>query len=161
MSKMLLNSLIKWGTHFNGFKRGITKNTYCWICNTEMNLQNWLSHRRKMFSFYQKNIFTCLQTRIICIMVLLVKNSPASAGDLRDAGSIPGSGRSPAGRHGNPLQYSCLENPMDRGDWRAIVHGARKTWAQLKQFSTYTVSIVIGENQLPFSTFFLAKTLRY
>ena len=136
MSKMLLNSLIKWGTHFNGFKRGITKNTYCWICNTEMNLQNWLSHRRKMFSFYQKNIFTCLQTRIICIMVLLVKNSPASAGDLRDAGSIPGSGRSPAGWHGNPLQYSCLENPMDRGAWRATVHGVTKNRIQLKRLST-------------------------
>ena len=45
----------------------------------------------------------------------MVKNPPASAGDIRDMGSIPGSGRSPGGGHGNPLQYSCLENPMDRG----------------------------------------------
>ena len=45
----------------------------------------------------------------------MVKNPPANAGDIRDSGSIPGSGRAPRGGHGNPLQYSCLENPMDRG----------------------------------------------
>ena len=50
-------------------------------------------------------------------VVLVVKNPPANAEDIRDAGSIPGSGRSPGGGHGNPLQYSCLENPMDRGAW--------------------------------------------
>ena len=55
-------------------------------------------------------------------VVLVVKNPPANAGDIRDEGSIPGMGRSPGGGHGNPLQYSCLENPMDRGAWRAIVH---------------------------------------
>ena len=48
-------------------------------------------------------------------MVLVVKNPPANAGDLRDTASIPGLGRSPGGGHGNPLQYSCLENPMNRG----------------------------------------------
>ena len=48
-------------------------------------------------------------------MVLIIKNQSASAGDIREAGSIPGSGRSPGGGHGNPLQYSRLENPMDRG----------------------------------------------
>ena len=48
------------------------------------------------------------------------KNPPANTGDARDAGSIPGSGRCPGGRHGNPLQYSCLENSMDRGAWQAI-----------------------------------------
>jgi len=52
-------------------------------------------------------------------VVLVVKNSPANAGDL---GSIPGSGRSPGGGHGNPLQYSYLENPKDRGAWQATVH---------------------------------------
>ena len=55
-------------------------------------------------------------------MALAVKNLPANAEDLRDAGSIPGSGRSPGGGHGNPLQYSCLENPMDRGAWWNTVH---------------------------------------
>ena len=47
----------------------------------------------------------------------MVKNSPANAGDIRDVGLIPGQGRSPGGGHSNPLQYSCLENPMDSGDW--------------------------------------------
>ena len=53
----------------------------------------------------------------------MVKNPSASAGDIRDLGSIPGLGRSPGGGHGNPLQYSFLENPMDRGAWRATVRG--------------------------------------
>ena len=55
-------------------------------------------------------------------VILVVKNPPASAGDIRDAGSIPGLGRSPGEGNGNPLQYSCLENPMVRGVWQAIVH---------------------------------------
>ena len=57
----------------------------------------------------------------------MAKNLPASAGDIREKGLIPGSGRSPGGGHGNPLQYSCLENPMDRETWRAIVHGVAES----------------------------------
>ena len=57
----------------------------------------------------------------------MVKNLPANAGDIRDVGSIPGSGRAPGGGHGNPLQYSCLENPMDRGAWWAMVHGLKES----------------------------------
>jgi len=60
-------------------------------------------------------------------MVLLVKNLPAKAGDTRNTGLIPGSGRSPGEENGNPLQYSCLDNSMDRGDWQAIVHGVAKS----------------------------------
>ena len=59
-------------------------------------------------------------------VALVVKNLPANAGDLRDVGSIPGKGRSSGGGNGNPLQYSCLENPMDRGAWWAIVHGSQR-----------------------------------
>ena len=55
-------------------------------------------------------------------VVLVVKNPPANSSDVRDTGSIPGLGRSPGGGHHNPLQYSCLENPMDRGAWWATVH---------------------------------------
>ena len=55
-------------------------------------------------------------------VVLVVKHLPANAGDIEDTASIPGWGRSPGGEHGNPCQYSCLENPMDRGAWRATVH---------------------------------------
>ena len=57
----------------------------------------------------------------------MVKNLPANAGDMRDEGSVPGLGRSPGGGHGNPLQYSCLENPKDRGVWWATVQGVAKS----------------------------------
>ena len=85
-------------------------------------------------------------------VMLVVKNLPAHAGDERDAGWIPGSkqnpshpiglnhsdsgsGRSPGGENGNPLQYSCLGNPMGRGAWRAAVHGVMKSWTPLKRLS--------------------------
>ena len=54
-----------------------------------------------------------------------------NVGDARDEGSIPGSGRSLEGENGNPFQYSCLKNPMDRGAWWAVVHGLAKSWTQL------------------------------
>ena len=69
-------------------------------------------------------------------VVLVVKNLPANAGDLRHAGLIPGLGRFPGEGHGNPLQYFCLENPMDRRAWWATVHGVTQSWTQLKQLST-------------------------
>ena len=61
------------------------------------------------------------------LVMLLVKNQPASARDMGDLGSIPGSGRCPGGGHGNPLQYSCLENPMDRGILQAVAHGVAQS----------------------------------
>ena len=64
-------------------------------------------------------------------VVLVVKNLPANAGDARDMGLIPGSGRFPGKGHGNPLQYFCLENPMDRGAWKATVHRVAKSWTRL------------------------------
>ena len=65
-------------------------------------------------------------------MVLLVKNPPANARDIRDTGSIPGLGRSPGGGNSTPLQYSCLKKFMDRGAWQATVHKVTKSWTQLK-----------------------------
>ena len=73
----------------------------------------------------------------------MVKNPPANAGDVRNAGSIPGSGRSPGGGHGNPPQYSRLENPMDRGAWQAMVHRVTKRWTQLKQLSTHACMVIL------------------
>ena len=73
--------------------------------------------------------------------VALVRNLPASAGDIRDMDSISGSGRSPAGGHSNPLQYSCLENPMDRGAWQATVHRFAKSGTQLKWLNRHTHSL--------------------
>ena len=62
----------------------------------------------------------------------VVKNLTAKAGDLRDVGLTPGLGRAPGGGHGNPLQYPCLENPMDKEAWRAVVRRVTQSWTQLK-----------------------------
>ena len=67
----------------------------------------------------------------------MVKKLPANARDIKDADSVPGLGRSPGGRHGNLLQYSCLENPMDRGTWQAAVLRVSQIRTQLKQFSMH------------------------
>ena len=75
------------------------------------------------------NIITSLT--LASQVVLVVKNLPAIAGDTKDTGSIPGSGRPPGEGNGNPLQYSCLENSMGRGTWQATVHGAAKSWTLL------------------------------
>ena len=66
----------------------------------------------------------------------MVKNPRAKAGDVRDPSLIPGSGESPGGGNGNPLQYSCLGNPMDRGAWQATAHMVAKSQTQPKQLST-------------------------
>ena len=71
-------------------------------------------------------------------MPLVVKEPTCHAGDLRDPSSIPGSGRFPEGGHGNPLQYSCLENPLDRRAWQAMVPRVAQSWTQLKQLGTHT-----------------------
>ena len=70
-------------------------------------------------------------------VALVVKKAPTKAGDNRASSSIPGSGRSPREGHGNTLQYSCLENPMDRGAWQATVHGVAKSHTRLKQLSVH------------------------
>ena len=72
---------------------------------------------------------------------IVVKN-PTNAEDTGDMGSIPGLGRSPGGGHGNPFQYSCLENSMDRGTWQTIVHIITKSWTRLKQLSMHTYAYV-------------------
>ena len=63
---------------------------------------------------------------MIIQMEIVVKNLAANAGNIRDVGLIPGLGRSPRGEHGNPLQYSCLDNPTDRGAWQVTVHGSQR-----------------------------------
>ena len=73
-------------------------------------------------------------------VMLVVKNLPANAGAAGDTGSISGSGRSPGEGNGNPPQYSCGDNPTDRGDWRAAVHGVAKSQTRLKQFSSSSSS---------------------
>ena len=70
-------------------------------------------------------------------MVKKKKNPAANAGDAKEVGSTPGSGRFPGGGHSKPLQYSCLENPMDRGDWQATAHRVAKSQTRLKRLSTH------------------------
>ena len=71
-------------------------------------------------------------------VALLVENMPANTGVVRDTGSIPGSERSPGGGHGNLLQYSCLENLMDGGAWRATNHEVAQSRTRLEELSTHT-----------------------
>ena len=78
----------------------------------------------------------------------MVKNLPANAGDIRDGGSVPGSGRSPGGGHGNPLQYSCLENLTDRGAWWAAVYGVAQSRTRLKRLSSSSSSLLRRASQV-------------
>ena len=78
----------------------------------------------------------CLWTSQVA---LVVKNPPTNVGDVRDTGSIPEWGRRPGEGHGNPVQYSCLENPLGRGAWQATVHRVAKSQTLLKQLSTHVL----------------------
>ena len=83
--------------------------------------------RENVTLFYTGAYSTCGVSQV----VLVVNNPSTNPGDIRDTGSIPGSGRSPGGGHRNPLQYSCLENPMDRGTCWAMIHRVTKSWTWL------------------------------
>ena len=85
----------------------------------------------------------------------MVKDPPANAGDLRDGGLIPGLGRSLGGGHGNPFQYSCLENPKDRGAWWAIVHRVTKSQTQLKRLGTHMHALFYPCSRIFKNQFFL------
>ena len=117
-----------------------------------MGLQSWTrlsncaQHSTRAFSwgivFHSgKKVILCWASRCngnwASQVALVVKNPPASAGDTRDAGSVPGSRRSPGEENGNPLQYYCLENPMDREAWRATVHGVTQSQIWLKLHSMH------------------------
>ena len=97
-------------------------------------------HQGRSISLFMHHSEIRIYVKLVSVwtsqVALVVKNPPTNAGDVRDSGSIPGWGRSPGGGHGNPLQYSCLENPMDRGAWRATVPGITKSRTGLKWLST-------------------------
>ena len=90
---------------------------------------NYCSHFKTIWSFLEKIKIELPYNPVACQVALVVKNPPATSGDIRDMGSIPESGRSPGERNGNPIQYSCLEYPTDRGAWWATVHGVAKSQA--------------------------------
>ena len=97
------------------------------LCRTYI-LHFRLSNEKRGFKIYFDGSNIILLINAMCVSrglprwALVVKNPPTNAGDIRGVSCIPGLGRPPGGEHGNPLQYSCLENPMDRGSWRATVH---------------------------------------
>ena len=100
---------------------------------------SWKNHQRiRINIIFRGHWPALLMSPRASQVALVVKNPPANAGDKRDTGSIPGFGRCPGEGHGNPLQYSCLENPMDRGAWRATAHRIKKSWTRLKQLSMCT-----------------------
>ena len=108
---------------------------------TSMNIGARVSFWTSVFVFFGKiprnEIAELYGSSRASQVVLVGKNLPANARDLKDAGSIPGSGRSPGGGHGNP-QYSCQENPMDRGAWQDTVHRVAKSRTRLKCLSMHT-----------------------
>ena len=108
-------------------------NVFSWWKNSDPSLL--------LTTFPSRWLFTTGCSTWASQVALVVKNLPANAGDMRDAGSIPGSRRPPGGGHGNPLQYPCLRNPMDRGAWwiRATVHGVIKSQTRLKWLSTRNI----------------------
>ena len=88
-----------------------------------------------MLIIYISNYFTVFWASQL---MLVLKNLPDNPEEVRDVGSIPGLRRSPGGGHGNPFQYSCLENPVDRGAWRATAPRLAKSWTRLKWLSMHT-----------------------
>ena len=83
----------------------------------------------------QLSNFTFTFVTRVSQVALVVKNLPDNAGDKRDAGSIPGLGRSSEEGNGNPLQYSCLKNPIDRGAWWATIHRVTKSWTHYQPYT--------------------------
>ena len=107
----------------------------------------WYTWESTVNSFYNPclhshwhylNFMSYLCYGFLCGTGGYLPTSEGDIGEVRDPASISGSERSPGGRNGNPLQYFCLENPMNRGTWRATVHGVTKSWKGLKQFSRHT-----------------------
>ena len=95
----------------------------------------WTSSIVSAFLYHMYIEISLVSTLPYSQVMLMVKNSPANEGDT--GGLISQLGRYPGGEQGDPFQYSCLENPMDRGAWQAIVHRVTTSWAQLKQLSTH------------------------
>ena len=115
---------------FHGMDRIHLNNKY--ICTYIIYVFNWRIITLNYCDAFCRTS-TSINHRCACVqLALVVKKLPANAGDLRDMHSIPGSGRSSEGGHGNPLQYSCLENPMDRGAWQSVVHGVSQSQTPLK-----------------------------
>ena len=99
-----------------------------WLLNPSLLVANEVASPLSLLSAKGTSIGTARASQV----ALVIENPPANAGDIRDTGSNPGLGRYPGEGHGNPLQYSCLEKPMDRGAWQPTVCGVTKSQTQLK-----------------------------
>ena len=123
-----------WNSNAYGISMSIFHFFYWGVSNHRKHFLLWT----KLLLFSKKlhipNIIFPISWVDLASQVVVVKNLPANAGNVRDVGLIPVLGRSPGGGHGNPLHYSCLENPMDRGAWWATVHGVAKSWTRLKLY---------------------------
>jgi len=119
----------------------IERETYA---HTHTHIYRHIHTHTHTYIYRERDIHTHTHTHTASQVLLVVKNPPANAGDIRDVALIPGWGRSPGGRHGSPLQYSCLENPIDRGAWRATVHGVAKSQTQLKQLSMHADTYILA-----------------
>ena len=111
---------------------------WCPAAETTTFLNTWMRKKTKPQCGKERSVLNLRNDHSGLPWWLNGKESTCKAGTAEDAGSIPGSGRSPGGEHGNPLQYSCLKNPMDRGAWRATVHGVAKSRTGLKWLSTHS-----------------------
>ena len=132
---------------FHGMDRIHLNNKY--ICTYIIYVFNWRIITLNYCDAFCRTS-TSINHRCACVqLALVVKKLPANAGDVTDTGSIPGLGKSPGGGHGNPLQFSCLENPMDRGVWWAMVQRVTKSQTRLKQLSTHAcipiMSFIVGK----------------
>ena len=118
------------------YNRITRKALKCFLEYTQIQVMRiWHSCLEKDKLFLLANNWFCRNSVNISEVALVVKNPPANAGDIRDTGSIPGSGRSSGEGYGNLLQYSCLENPMDRGAWGTTVHRVTQSQTRLKRLS--------------------------
>ena len=119
--------------HALGQTPGDGKGQGCLVCcspwgRKELDKTGWLNKQTNKQIPLSLSILKRIQDIWASQVALVVKNLSTNAGDKRDSGLIPGSERSPGGGHGNSLYYSCLENPTNRGAWRATVHGVAKSW---------------------------------
>ena len=109
------------GDHVTGKCDQVTSGDRVWAPKTH----SWVQNSALILSTWAPQV------------ALVVKNLPANAGDIRDTGSVPGSGRSPGGGNDNLLQYFCLENPLDGGAWRVMVHKVTQSQIRLKRLNMF------------------------
>ena len=143
-SHFMLSASVVWAGGFGKLSLVLWTLKFIHDCSTGHLLQQVIDHSLTFHPiFYMHTVSWASQ------VVLAVKNTHANAAEVRDMGSILESGRSPGERHGNPLQYSCLENPEDRGAWRATVQRVTHSWTWPKQLSKHAYHFIVQTGLWP------------